>query len=432
MKTRLGALLLIGSALFACDRRPSDGSPASASASATSNAASPPASVAGQAKVGPVPIAAVPEGDAKRGKALVAEFQCNRCHDDTGHEPMVREMHCVHCHQDILAGKFKAAPDKLAKWQKNVDYVQVVPSLAELGERLRGDWLFDFLQEPHDLRPHLEPSMPRLAITPGHAKDIVAYFTRGAKPKLEPDLAKLDLERGRRLLSERACGSCHVFSGVPALATRPKLSEGDHQANRGVMLAPDLAHVRERFRPDRLVAWLRDPQAQKKGTLMPATGLSEDEAKHVAAYLLYAPLGPARPKKLPARLPVLTRKVSYAEVDEKVFRITCRHCHSNEDIQLGEGGPGNTGGFGFKPKRLNLSSHASIQAGYVDDKGERHSVFSPISDGTPRIVAAVLARQREQVGRPNPEVRGMPLGLPALSPEQVQILESWVAQGRPK
>jgi hypothetical protein len=165
---------------------------------------------------------------------------------------------------------------------------------------------------------------------------------------------------------------------------------------------------------------------------MPATGLTAPEARDVAAYLLYSPLREVNTPALPKRLPPLERQVAYAEVDEKVFRVTCRHCHSNEDIALGEGGPGNTGGFGFPAKGLNLSSYTSINAGYVDADGERHSVFAPIGDGTPRIVAAVLARQREQVGKPSEEVRGMPLGLPALSAEQVQILESWVAQGRPK
>ncbi len=29
----------------------------------------------------------------------------------------------------------------------------------------------------------------------------------------------------------------------------------------------------------------------------------------------------------------------------------------------------------------------------------------------------------------NPAVRGMPLGLPSLSPEDLQLVESWIAQG---
>ena len=60
------------------------------------------------------------------------------------------------------------------------------------------------------------------------------------------------------------------------------------------------------------------------------------------------------------------------------------------------------------------------------------SVFTKTKDGTPLLVAAVLARQKEEAGEIDPEARGMPLGLPALTAEQVQIIESWVAQGRPQ
>jgi cytochrome c2 len=274
--------------------------------------------------------------------------------------------------------------------------------------------------------------MPRFSMDEALARDIVAYLTKGETAAVPTNLARAERAPGRKLLESRGCGSCHVLSGTEPLPVVPHLEPGNHQANRAIMLAPDLRFVRERFRPDKLVQWLMDPASVKPTTLMPATGLSAAEAESVAAYLLYEPLRPAPLRPLPERLPLLERRVSYAEVDEKVFHLTCRHCHSNEDIALGEGGPGNTGGFGFKPKGLNLSSYAAINSGYRDEHGERHSVFMPISDGTPRLVAAVLARQREERGEVNREVRGMPLGLPALSAEQVQILESWVAQGRPR
>jgi hypothetical protein len=129
---------------------------------------------------------------------------------------------------------------------------------------------------------------------------------------------------------------------------------------------------------------------------------------------------------------VLERRVSYEEVDEKVFHITCRHCHSDPDAAMGDGGPGNTGGFGFAPKKLDLATYKGVAAGYIDAKGERQSVFAPMADGVPRLVAALLARQREEAGTHSDEIRGMPLGLPALTPEQIQLVESWVAQGRPR
>lgn len=426
----------LGALLGGCEpSKPKDGAAASgsspaASASVASSAAAA-SSRAGEAPSGPFTIAPVTGGDPSRGKQLVLEYQCNRCHDDTGHPPMARELHCVHCHQDILADKFPASAAALARWKKTVDPFQVAPSLDATAERFRGDWLFDFLQKPHDLRPNLQPTMPRLALGPAEARDLVAYLTRGETAVVPAALARVDWQQGRQLLEARGCGSCHVFSTAPPLALQPRLEPGS-ASNRAIMLAPDLALVRDRFRPDKLVAWLVDPLRVKPTTLMPATGLSQTEAEQVAAYLLYAP---RREPKLPPpkpRLPKLDRAVTYAEVDEKVFRITCRHCHSNPDIQLGEGGPGNTGGFGFKAKGLNLSSHAAINSGLNGPGGERQSVFAPLADGTPRLVAAVLARQAEERGEVNPEVRGMPLGLPSLSSEQVQLLETWIAQGRPR
>jgi hypothetical protein len=58
-------------------------------------------------------------------------------------------------------------------------------------------------------------------------------------------------------------------------------------------------------------------------------------------------------------------------------------------------------------------------------------LFEPLAGGTPRLIAALLARHAESNQTPNSEVRGMPLGLPALSAEQIQLVESWVAQGKP-
>jgi hypothetical protein len=59
-------------------------------------------------------------------------------------------------------------------------------------------------------------------------------------------------------------------------------------------------------------------------------------------------------------------------------------------------------------------------------------LFEKLPDGTPRIVASLWARHREIAGKPDPNVRGMPLGLPPLPPEEIQLFATWVAQGRPK
>jgi hypothetical protein len=145
-------------------------------------------------------------------------------------------------------------------------------------------------------------------------------------------------------------------------------------------------------------------------------------------------LAPPKEARVPARLPLLARPVPFAEVKARVFRKTCWHCHSDPDYAIGDGGPGNTGGFGFAPRGMNLAEYEGIASGALDENGERRSVFEKAPDGEARIVSALLARQREEAGQPTSAtaLRGMPLGLPALSPEDVQLVESWVAQGRPR
>ncbi len=79
-----------------------------------------------------------------------------------------------------------------------------------------------------------------------------------------------------------------------------------------------------------------------------------------------------------------------------------------------------------------MTTYADVASGILDDQGNRRSVFLPVADGTPRLLAVLLARHTELGGGETPGVRGMPLGLPALSAEQIQLMESWIAQGRPQ
>ena len=371
-------------------------------------------------------------GDVAHGKKLVEEFECSRCHDGTGVASAPPEKHCIRCHQDILSAKFKAPAAALAKWRPNVAKLRDVPALTSIGKRLRPEWIMRFLLEPHDLRPNLVQNMPRLKLTDEQARDIVSYLTDGQRaPVVAPKIEAGDASTGRELFESKGCGTCHQVGGAGTLATTPKPGEGSDDQKRAVTLAPDLRFARERVRRDRIVEWIMDPKAMKPDTLMTPSPLTAREAQSIAAFILFADLDEVKRPPMPARLPVLKRKVSFDEVNEKVFMRTCRHCHGDADALLGDGGPGNTGGFGFKPRGINFSHHRGIMSGRINDAGERESLFMPLKDGTPRLVAALMARHSEQAGTPNPEVRGMPLSLPALPVEDIQLVESWVAQGRP-
>ena len=390
------------------------------------------------AKPGASTTDAILVGDASRGRALVDRFECTRCHTVANAEEPPKDKQCAGCHHDINTATGSAAgatPEQKARWQPKVAELGDVPSLVSTGGRLRRDWIQGFLLHPHDLRPGLQPTMPRLPLTPQQAADLATYLSpvdEGHADDPATALAGADAARGRELIDVKGCGLCHRLSGVAPLHVG-MLPAGivPNDMPRAVRLAPDLRFTRDRWRASILVRWLVDPAKVKPDTPMPSMGLSEGEAKAIAAYLLTTPLGPEEHKPVPARLPVLARRVSYDEVATRVLRKTCWHCHGEPDFERGDGGPGNSGGFGFKGRGLNLSDYPATFAGFLDDTGRRTSVFAATKDGTSHLVAAMLARQHEEAGE-EPETRGMPLGLPAASAEDVQLVETWIAQGKPR
>lgn len=373
------------------------------------------------------------EADGAAGRRLMASFQCNRCHDGLGPPNVPLDKHCTHCHQSILSGVYPAAPETLRSWQSRLHSINAVPSLLATGARLRREWIESFLLKPHDLRPELPAMMPRLALTPIMAKQIAVALVPTDLGVRDRPLPLGQAPSGRILLDSLHCGVCHRFSGVPPLVVNPNLrSLITDSLPQAAALAPDLRFVRDRWQPQALHRWLQAPEKVKPDTLMPSAHLTEQQAADLIAYLLTAPLTDAVVDPPIARLPILTRKVSFDEVNEHVFRRTCWHCHSTPEFAGGDGGPGNTGGFGFKGRGFNVTTYADVASGVLDSQGERRSVFLPLADGTPRLLAVLLARHRELRGEQVKEVRGMPLGLPPLSAEQIQLVESWIAQGRPQ
>lgn len=87
-----------------------------------------------------------------------------------------------------------------------------------------------------------------------------------------------DPSQAPTLLVRFGCGGCHTIPGVPG-------ADGK--------VGPDLADLRERVyvggvlwnSSDNLIGWIVDPQRFSPHSAMPATGITEAEARDVAAYL---------------------------------------------------------------------------------------------------------------------------------------------------
>ena len=93
-----------------------------------------------------------------------------------------------------------------------------------------------------------------------------------------PEIIGADPKHGLALIESHGCGACHVIPGVDW----PRGQVGGPLkgfANRA-LIAGKLPN-----RPDVLVRWLRDPPALSPDTAMPATGLTEAQARDIAAYL---------------------------------------------------------------------------------------------------------------------------------------------------
>jgi len=91
-----------------------------------------------------------------------------------------------------------------------------------------------------------------------------------------------DAHRGKLLVGRYSCGACHQMPGIeeadglvgPPLAT----------FSRRTMIAGLLPNT-----PSNLVLWLRHPQAVTPGNAMPDLGLTDAQARDIAAYLYAKP-----------------------------------------------------------------------------------------------------------------------------------------------
>jgi cytochrome c5 len=417
---RSGALLVAIGLVTACGEQKSQPAPQAAEHTEAAHV---------QAASAPALETAAPADLVEHGKALVGSYECNRCHDIDGVAEPTLEFDCAGCHQQIRDGTFTADRENLPHYQKRVKSLVDVPELQGTS-RFRRAWLASFLTDTHDLRPNLVATMPRFRMPQQDAEAIAAFFVPEAEAAA-PERG--DPEAGRGVLEAKGCMSCHRSTFVESVAAMPIAVElpADVFA-RAQQLAPDLRFARERMRPAELVAWIEDPTQRKPTTLMPKLSLTRQEALDAAAFITSAPLRNEEPTPVPDALPVTDEHVTWSQVYDRVFGKVCRHCHSDPNEVIGDGGPGYIGGFGFRQRKLDLSTYQGTQSGSLDDEGKRRSIFKQDAHGMPRIVAHLWARHAEVAGKPVEGVTGMPLGLPPLPPEDIQLIETWIARGRPQ
>ena len=358
-----------------------------------------------------------------RPMPTVERFECARCHTIPGVEPPHPNLDCTGCHQsiytDVWTGRVDA--DELKQWRQNIRHLRITPSLHGV-RRLQKAWFVEFVQNPHSLRPGLPEHMPRLPITEADADKLAAEL--GIIDR-RPTKIEGDPRRGRQIYEEQGCATCHHFSGADA----PPGPALDGVLAPAVRRAPDLRHARKRLSAADIDRWIENPKALKSDTMMDVTISDPEKRRDVVAFLTQAWLD-RPPMSAGIQLPdPVDRPVRWDEVNEKIFHATCRHCHTEGGPALpGEGGAGNTGGFGYDGAGLILSTYEGVKAGSTRRGTD---VLARDAEGVAPLVRHLMARHDEHAGY-HGEMIGMPLGLPAVAVEDIAILRAWIGQGAPR
>jgi cytochrome c len=130
------------------------------------------------------------------------------------------------------------------------------------------------MQEPCTLRARVSATTPRRKACGKAVCALVGLCCSG----LAPAAAANDAERGRRLLTQYQCGSCHVIPGVAAATgrTAPTLAAFGRRSYIAGQ-APNEGDALER--------WIIAPRALVPDATMPAMGAGEADARDMAAYL---------------------------------------------------------------------------------------------------------------------------------------------------
>ena len=106
------------------------------------------------------------------------------------------------------------------------------------------------------------------------AADFDAWVAQQKAPPPEPTGLAAD---GKAIFAKSACVGCHTIEGVSAGVLAPNLT---HFGGRRALAAGMWPNTAEN-----VAAWVRDPQRLKPGVKMPDLGLTDEQAKAVAAYL---------------------------------------------------------------------------------------------------------------------------------------------------
>jgi mono/diheme cytochrome c family protein len=155
------------------------------------------------------------------------------------------------------------------------------PNLKISGQKLRSDWIRQFLRAPRDhgkIYPVRQARMPDLRLKEDEVEAVVQYLVKmGGRKGPEPappvvtTFTAARLDEGKNLFVLR-CTECHTLGTV--IETPLAKQQG-----------PDLIRASERVHFDWAARWILDPKKIDPGTKMTVPGLTPDQIESVRQFV---------------------------------------------------------------------------------------------------------------------------------------------------
>jgi len=169
---------------------------------------------------------------------------------------IVKKYSCFSCH--VIEGRgFLLATD-----------------LTREGSIAQRDWLQKYFEVPYSMRPILTERMPNLFMSKDEIKTVVDYFEMVShddavdEVEIKTSDARL-IAAGKALFHQKyGCQACHQIGG------------------KGGYVGPLLDLTGQRLTPGWVYRWIKNPQKYLPDTIDPNSGMSDDDARAVTAYLM--------------------------------------------------------------------------------------------------------------------------------------------------
>lgn len=153
----------------------------------------------------------------------------------------------------------------------------VPPPLIGQGKKTQTAWLYDFLLDPHEIRPAAVLRMPKFNMSADEARKLVAYFSAVDEVEdpytFDPRTRAAHLEAAEQLRPDRledalrltvvVCKQCHMIGDFAP-------------AGNAAAMAPNLQRIHKRLRPGYLRQWLAAPTSILPYTNMPANFVRQE------------------------------------------------------------------------------------------------------------------------------------------------------------